>query len=371
MKKITTFVAIDEHKMTSVIAFADTKSIEVRLYGEIDNTPEALDKVVKKLESQNRTLQFVYEAGPCGYQTYRHLASKGYECMVAAPSLIPKKSGDRIKNDRRDAVNLARLFRAGELTAVHVPDATDEAMRDLVRARTDSKIAERKAKQQLGAFLLRSGLRYDGKVAWTATHFRWLATLAFNQPAQQIVFQEYVNAIQETDQRVGRLTEQIKKLIPDWSLAPVVKAIQALRGVSLIVAVTTVAELGDIAKRFTHPKLLMAYLGLIPSEHSSGGSIHRGGITKTGNQHVRRALVEGAWAYRASARVSKKIFERHLGLPPAVCEIAWKAQVRLCDRYRHLMARGKKKQQVIVAIARELAAFIWAIAQIVPVPVKP
>ena len=370
MKKITTFVAIDEHKMKSVIALADTGSSEVRLYGEIDNTPEALDKVVKKLESQNRTLRFVYEAGPCGFQTYRHLASQGYACMVAAPSLIPKKSGDRIKNDRRDAMNLARLFRAGELTAVHVPDATDESMRDLVRARTDAKIAERKAKQQLGAFLLRCGLRYHGKIAWTLTHFRWLAGLAFDKPAQQIVFQEYVHAIQEAGRRVDRLTEQIQKLIPDWSLAPVVKAVQALRGVSLLVAVTTVAELGDIAKRFAHPKLLMAYLGLIPSEHSSGGSIHRGGITKTGNQHVRRALVEGAWAYRAKARVSKKIFERHLGLPPAVCDIAWKAQVRLCDRYRHLTGRGKKKQQVVVAIARELAAFIWAIVQIVPVSGK-
>jgi transposase len=370
MKKITTFVAIDEHKMKSVIAFADTSVSETRLYGEIENTPAALDKVVKKLESQNRTLKFVYEAGPCGYQTYRHLTSQGYECMVAAPALIPKKSGERIKNDRRDAVNLARLFRAGELTAVHVPDATDEAMRDLVRARQDAKIAERKAKQQLRAFLLRSGLRYDGKVAWTVTHFRWLAGLAFDKPAQQIVFQEYVNAIQEASQRVGRLLEQIQKLLPDWPLAPVVNAIQALRGVSLIVAITTVSELGDIAKRFSHPKLLMAYLGLIPSEHSSGGSIHRGGITKTGNQHVRRVLVEAAWSYRVPARVSRKIFERHIGLPPAICEVAWKAQVRLCSRYRHLLAKGKKKQQVIVAIARELAAFIWAIVQVVPVPVR-
>lgn len=367
MKKITTFVAIDEHKKTSVIAFADEGRSEVRHYGAIENTPEALDKVVKKLKTRNRILKFVYEAGPCGYQTYRHLTSQGYECMVAAPSLIPRKSGNRIKNDRRDAMELARLYRAAELTAVHVPDTVDEAMRDLVRGRTDAKIAERKAKQQLGAFLLRSGLRYGGKTAWTVSHYRWLAKVSFAQPAKQIVFQEYVNAVQEAGQRVSRLTEQIHNLAPAWPLAPIVRALQALRGVSLIVASTTVAEMGDIAKRFAHPKLFMSYLGLIPSEHSSGGTIRRGGITKTGNRHARRALVEAAWSYRAPARVSKKIFERHINLPQAIREIAWKAQIRLCDRYRRLLARGKKSQVVIAAIARELAAFIWAIAQVVPI----
>jgi transposase len=326
-----------------------------------------LDKVVRKLVSQGRELHFVYEAGPCGYEIYRHLTRQGFNCIVVAPSLIPKKSGNRIKNDRRDAEMLARLHRAGELTPVYVPHVEDEAMRDLSRAREDAKSAERKARQQLNSFLLRSGFRYSGKTLWSLAHWRWISDIKMPHPAQQITLQEYVDAVRVCSERIERFTEQIRQLIPQWRLGPVVEALQALRGVSLVVAVTTVAELGDLS-RFDHPRQLMAYLGLVPSEHSSGESTKRGGITKTGNGHGRRMLVEAAWSYRLPARVSRRLRDRQQSLPQPVWDIAWKAQLRLCARYRGLLAKGKQTQVVVTAIARELAAFMWAIARTVPVP---
>ena len=270
--------------------------------------------------------------------------------------MTPRKSGDRIKNDRRDAETLARLERAGELTAIYVPRGEDEAMRDLTRGREDAVKALRVARQQLGALLLRYGKRYPGK-SWTPVHRRWLSDSALPHPSQQIVLQEYITAVWVGTERVARLTDQIVKLLPDWRMAPVVKAFQALRGVVPIVAVTTVAEIGDM-NRFKTPRQLMAYLGLVPSE-----SIHRGGITKTGNGHVRRALIEAAHAYGFPARVSRHLLKRQEGLPQPVLAIAWKAQVRLCGRFRRLLARGKMKTKVITAIARELSAFMWAIAR--------
>jgi len=270
--------------------------------------------------------------------------------------MTPRKSGDRIKNDRRDAETLARLERAGELTAIYVPRGEDEAMRDLTRGREDAVKALRVARQQLGALLLRYGKRYPGKT-WTPVHMRWLSDIALPHPSQQIVLQEYITAVSVGTERVARLTDQIVKLLPDWRMAPVVKAFQALRGVVPIVAVTTVAEIGDM-NRFKTPRQLMAYLGLVPSE-----SIHRGGITKTGNGHVRRALIEAAHAYGFPARVSRHLLKRQEGLPQPVLAIAWKAQVRLCGRFRRLLARGKMKTKVITAIARELSAFMWAIAR--------
>lgn len=282
-----------------------------------------------------------------------------------APSLIPKKSGDRIKNDRRDAEMLARLHRAGELTPIYVPRLEDEAMRDLCRGREDAKSAERKARQQLGAFLLRSGFRYSGKTNWSLAHWRWISNIRMPHPAQQITLQEYVNAVRFSQERVERITEQIRQLAASWRLGPIVEALQALRGVSLVVAATTVSELGDLS-RFDHPRQFMAYLGLVPSEHSSGETTKRGGITKTGNGHARRMLVEAAWSYRLPARVSRRLLERQENLPQPVWEIAWKAQLRLCARYRRLVAAGKQSQVAVTAIARELAAFMWAIARIVP-----
>lgn len=362
-----TYVGLDVHKNSIDVAMADEgRDNEVRYYGTINGDLDSLDKVVRKLVSRGNTLRFVYEAGPCGYEIYRHLSRQGYDCMVVAPSLIPKRSGNRIKNDRRDAEMLARLHRAGELSPVYVPRIEDEAMRDLCRARIDSKNAERKARQQLNAFLLRSGFRYSGKTLWSLAHWRWISDIKVPHPAQQITLQEYVDTVRSCIERVERITDQIRQLAADWRLGPVVDAFQALRGVSLVVAATTVAELGDLS-RFDNPRHLMAYLGLVPSEHSSGESTQRGGITKTGNGHARRMLVEAAWSYRLPARVSRRLRDRQHNLPQAVWEIAWKAQLRLCARYRGLVSKGKQTQVAITAIARELAAFMWAIAQTVPI----
>ena len=320
------------------------------------------------MQSTGSTLRFAYEAGPCGYDIYRSLTNQGFDCSVVAPSKIPRKSGDRIKNDRRDALNLARLHRSGDLTAVYVPTAADEAMRDLTRGREDAVKALRVARQVLLAFFLRHGYRYSGQSYWTKSHLNWIADIKMPHRAQQIALQEYVHAAQEQLERVQRLTGQIQELVPQWQLAPLVKALQALRGVSLIVAATTVAELGDLT-RFDSAKQLMAYLGLVPSEHSSGATTRRGGITKTGNGHVRRALTEAAHSYCHPARESRVLTTRLDGLPQEVRQIAWKAQLRLCSRFRKLMVRGKNRNAIVTATARELAAFMWAIAcEILPEP---
>jgi transposase len=362
MRKSIMYIGMDVHKESIEIAIAEEgRNQEVRRYGRINGELECLEQVVRKLVASGKQLRFVYEAGPCGYHLYRYLTAKGLECKVVAPSMVPKKSGERVKTDRRDAVNLARLERAGELTAVHVPELEDEAMRDLSRAREDAKRAETKARQQLQGLLLRHGLKYSGRTRWSQAHLRWLADVKLPQPAQQIAFQEYVGAITDAAARVERLTTQIRTLLPQWRLAPVVTALQALRGVSLVTAVVMVAEVGDL-RRFTNPRQLMAYFGLVPSEHSSGARRRLGAITKAGNGHVRRVLVESAWAYRLPARVTRIIRQRQEQLPKPVCEIAWRAQLRLCARYRRLTLKGKTKQVVVTAIARELAAFMWAIA---------
>ena len=361
MKKKILYVGLDVHKKSIDVANTDQRANgKVRSYGKIDGTLQALDKLIRKLKSPGADRHFVYEAGPCGYPIYRHLTSKGHCCSVVAPSLVPKRSGDRIKTDRRDALNLVRLFRAGELTSIYVPTAEDEAIRDLLRCRVDIRRIERKTRQQLLAFLLRHGHYYPGKKNWTKGHMNWLAELKPAHRAQQIVLQEYIDAANECTRRIQRITEQIQDLVAQWSRAPFVRAYQALRGVSLIVATTVVAEIGDM-NRFKNPKQLMAYLGLVPSEHSSGNRIRRGSITKTGNSHVRRALIEAAWTYNLRARKTKPILKRQQGLDDRICEISWKAQLRLCGKYRRLFARGKSKQAITTAIARELSAFIWAI----------
>lgn len=359
------FIGLDVHKATISVAVAEgERGGEVRHWGTIPHRPDHIRKLVEKLGADGRHLHFCYEAGPCGYGLHRQLVELGHDCIVVAPSLIPVKAGDRVKTDRRDAVMLAKLHRAGELTSVWVPDAAHEAMRDLVRARATAVRVVGKARQHLQGFLLRHGRIYPGKKGWTVAYRRWLTTVHFRHPAQQIVFQDYFDTVADAEVRVERLTGQISDLLPSWSLAPVVEAVQAMRGVAFIVAVTVVAEVGDF-RRFDNPRQLMAYLGLTPSEHSSGTSVRRGGITKAGSGLARRALIEGAWSYRMQARVSPKLYARLEDLPKAARDIAWKGQLRMCQRYRHLMAAGKAKVVVTTAIAREMVGFIWAIARAV------
>lgn len=367
MKEYSVYVGLDVHKATIAVAIAPAGREAPHYYGDIANTPAAIKRLMTRLSPDGEVLGVCYEAGPCGYGVYRHITALGHDCMVVAPGLIPRKVTDRVKTDRRDALSLARLHRAGELTPVWVPGLEQEAMRDLTRAREDIKAMERRARQRLSAFLLRHGQVYDaGKEKWTQAYFRWLEQVKMATPVQQIVFTAYVDTVKAMQQRVEALTGQMRQALATWTMQPVVKALMALRGVSLVTAMTTLAELGDIT-RFDSPSQLMAYLGLVPSEHSSGSHRHQGAITKTGNSHVRRVLVEAAWAYRFPARKTKVIQRRAEQTSPEVQTVAWTAQTRLCGRYRHLIEAGKNTNQTTTAVARELAGFIWAIACEVPV----
>lgn len=357
------FVAFDVAKMKHAVAVAEGgRGGEVRFLGEIENRPRAIERTIKKLAKRYDRLHVCFEAGPTGYGLCRQVRDLGHDCMVVAPALIPKRSGERVKTNRRDAVTLARLHRAGELTGVWVPDVVHEAVRDLVRAREAASDDLRRKRQQLLSFLLRHGRIYDGGGHWTLAHRRWLARQAFEHAAQQIVFQEKVDAITDAAERLHRLDEQLAAIVPTWSMAPVVEAYQAMRGASFLVAVIFAAEIGDV-RRFDTPSQLMAFLGLVPGERSTGDTVRRSGLTLAGNRRARRALVEAAWTYRYPARVSEALRARLEGLPKAVRDIAWKAQVRLCARYRRLSAAGKKLPVVVAAIAREMAAFLWAIGR--------
>ena len=362
----TLYVGLDVHKESIAVAYvAAAHHAEVVSLGNIGTRQCDIDKLIRQLQSKSSQLIFVYEAGPCGYWLSRYLTKKGHVCWVIAPSLIPKKPGDRVKTNRRDASKLARLMRSGDLTPVYVPKVEDEAIRDLCRARAEAIRDRKAAKFRLKAFLLRHDIRYAGRATWGPAHLRWLSEVVCPTPAQQIVFQEYIRAVNEHTERLARLEQELTDQVQTWRLAPVVAALQALRGVQFTVAVTTVAELGDLT-RFDNPRQLMNYLGLTPSEYSTGERRRQGGITKTGNTHARRALIEGAWAYRYPAKISRHLQLRLEKVPKAIQDMSWKAQVRLCKRYRQLSARGKNPNQVVVAIARELSAFMWAIAQEVP-----
>jgi transposase len=355
------YVGLDTSKLKISVAVAEAgRNGEVRFLGEIDSTPEAVERLVRKLAKRHQRLAFAYEAGPTGYGLQRQIIALGHDCAVVAPSLIPKRPGERVKTNRRDALTLAKLHRAGELTPVWVPDPGHEAMRELVRAREAAMEDLRAKRQHLQSFLLRHGRVFTGR--GSRAHTRWMCELRFEHPAQHLVLAEYRQAIVDAETRLERLTRQVAEMVPSWSMAPVVAAYQALRGVAFLSAVTVAAEIGDV-RRFDNPRQLMAYLGLVPSESSTGERVRRGGITKAGNGRARRVLIEGAWTYRFRARMSRLLQERQAGLTKAVREIAWKAQLRLCGRYRKLMARGKRQGVVTTAIARELAAFLWAIGR--------
>jgi transposase len=359
------YIGLDVHKETIAVSVARAGREAAESKGEIANRPKAVAKLVDRLNREfgAEVLLFCYEAGPCGYGLYRQLLALGHDCQVVAPSLIPKKAGERIKTDRRDALKLAQLLRSGDLTAVWVPGEEQEAMRDLTRARDDLKAQERKARQQLNAYVLRHGHSWpSGKTRWTQGHYNWLESLKFAHDWQQVVLQEYIDAVKAASRRVSALSAQMEGVLAQWSLAPVVESLVALRGVDKLAAMVLLAELGDIS-RFESPRQLMAFLGLVPSEHSSGGRRSQGPITKTGNGHARRMLVESAWSYRFPARKTAHLKRKEAKASEAAKGIAWKAQKRLCGRYRTLTQAGKNTKLVCVAVARELAGFIWDIAR--------
>jgi len=365
------FVGLDVHKDSIAVAIADDgRDGEVRFWGNIANTPNHVSGMIKKLIKGGKELLFTYEAGPCGYELYRRLQMDGLVCEVIAPSHIPRRSGDRVKNDFRDAITLARLARAGELTKVWVPDPLHEAIRDLVRARHAANKDLKVAKQRIQSFLLRHDRRYPAK-SWTGRHKTWLANQKFEFVAQKLTMQGYINAMEQALARRTETEGQLREMIPEWSLGPLVQSLQSLRGIAMVIAVSVVAEVGDIS-RFERPKQLMAFLGLNPGEHSSGSRVRPRGITKAGNVSVRRLLYESAWSYRQGPKIGSYM-QQHMpkGLPQEIKDVAWKAQVRLCRRYRQLLARGKKPQVAITAVARELVGFIWAIAhELGPMPIQ-
>jgi len=360
----TVFIGLDVHKDSITVARIGTGYGEpVVDVGRIGTQQYSIDRLIGKLSGFG-PLQFVYEAGPGGYWLHRYLTSKGHACLVAAPSMIPRRPGERIKTDRRDARKLAMALRAGSLTAVHIPTPDQEAFRDVVRAWQQGKRDVAKAKQRLKAFLLRNDVRYSGRAAWSEAHRRWLARLVMPSAAQRVVLQELIDTIGEREARRERLDAQLCTLAPQWAGYALAQALLAFRGVQHTVAYTLVAEAGELL-RFAHPRRFMAWLGLVPSEHSSGTSRHQGGITKTGNRFARTLLVEAAWAYRYSPQVSPIIEQRAQQIDPQIRALAWKAQLRLTHKYRRLRARGKQHNVIVTAVARELAGFLWAAAHLV------
>jgi transposase len=355
------FVGLDVHAQSIAVAVAEPGG-EVRSVGVIPNDPQALQRVLKKLGKPEQ-LRVCYEAGPTGYVLYWHLTKLGVHCEVVAPTLVPVKVGDRVKTDRRDAQKLARCYRAGDLTPVWVPDAAHEALRDLVRAREAAKRDQLRARHRVAKFLLRQGRGAPaGMAAWGARHRMWLKQQSFEQAAQQATLEDYLHEMDHQSARVGHLERAIDTAVQSMPqrMRAVIEALQSLRGVAKVSAVTLVAELGEIS-RFAHPRQLMSYAGVVSREHSSGERIRRGAISKAGNAHVRRIVVEAAWAYRHRPGVGKTLAVRQRGQSLQLTQIAWRAQQRLHERYRKLTARGKSPQLTVTAVARELLGFIWAI----------
>jgi transposase len=364
MSKIR-FIGLDVHADSIAVAIAEPDNGEVRSLGAIPNQPEHIRKLVRKLGPVEQ-LRACYEAGPTGYGLYWQLTELAVSCDVIAPTLTPTKPGDRVKTNRRDAEKLARCHRAGDLTPVWVPDAAHEALRDLVRAREDGKQDQLRARHRLGKFLLRHGKRppQEVKKNWTQKHMDWIQReVHFDQPALEATLLDYVHEVDHAAERIKRLEKAIDEAIlkAPAEMRAVIEALQALRGVAKITAVTVVAEVGSLS-RFDNPRRLMGYTGIVSSEYSSGNRMLRGVITKTGNAHLRRVIVEAAWAYQHRPWVGGALLQRQQGLDQAIKDIAWKAQCRLHTRYQKLAARGKNKNQIVTAVGRELLGFIWAIA---------
>jgi transposase len=352
------FVGLDVHADSIAVAVAEPGRDEPLLLGAFPNDTPKLVKRLRRLGD----VKCCYEAGPVGFHLHRDLTAAGIECVVIAPSLVPARAGERVKTDRRDAVKLARFLRSGDLTAIHVPDAQTEAIRDLERARNCAVRAETVARNQLSKFLLRHGRRFLGKTKWTKDHFRWLHAQKFEHPAQQRVLFDYLKTVEDLRDRVAGLTGALAEMVQSWQLEPMAKALQALRGIDLVTSATLVAEVCDF-RRFERTPDFVGYVGIVPREHSSGESRRQGAITRTGNGHVRRLLVEAAWHYRHPPRISAKLRARSRDVSDEVRRVAWKAQERLCYRFRKLSGRGLNRNKVVVAVARELAAFVWAIAR--------
>jgi len=362
MSKIAKFVGLDVHKATIAIAVCEGGALgEVRSLGTIAHD---LTRLVRRLEplGQPQDVYVAYEAGPTGYGLCRALRERGHPCIVVAPSKTPVRTGDRVKTDRRDAEKLARYLRSGELVAIDLPDVQQEALRDLVRAREDAMRAQHRARQQLMGFLLRHGRHWSGKSHWTQAHVTWIRSQRFEIEAQRQVLEDYFQEVTRLDARLKHLRDLLEEAASQEAHRAMFRALQGLRGVSTIVAATLVAELGDL-RRFSSPSKLMSYVGLTPSEHSSGARVQRGAITKAGNPHVRRVLIEAAWSCRLRPAMSLHMKRRSQGLPTPVLDIASKARGRLYRRYNMMRARGKSQQTTIVACARELVGFVWAIGQ--------
>jgi len=363
MREKLRFLGLDVHAETIAVAVAETNG-ETHSLGTIANREDSIRKFIKKLGSPEQ-LRACYEAGPTGFVLYWQLTQLGVDCAVIAPSLVPKKPGDRVKTDRRDALKLAHCHRNGDLTAVWVPDDASEALRDLVRQREASKQDQLRARHRLTKFLLRTGQRPPlGLKPWTERYMRWLAQVRYAQPAQEVTRLDCMNEFEHMSARVKRLEEAILEVVKQAprTMQELIRGLQALRGVAHISAVTIAAELGNISSRFETARKLMGYSGAFPSEDSSGNRIRKGGITKAGNAHLRRIVMESAWCYRHLPRVGEKLRKRHQDVPAEIIEIAWKAQNRLYKRYRKLTMAGKDQRKVITAVGRELLGFIWAIA---------
>jgi transposase len=359
--KNTLYLGLDVHKDSITIAIAvNGRNGEVRLYGTISNDLHALEKALTKIRQAHggARLEVCYEAGPCGFGIARRLAQLKVACIVVAPSMTPTRSGDRVKTDKRDARKLARLLRAGELTAIYIPESTDEAIRDLCRARTDAVDDRRRSRHRLKGFLLRHGYRYQGKSSWSAAHERYLRELVLPHPAMKVILEEYLQAIAAAGERIERCEVGMRDLLEKWRLAPAVRALMAMKGFQTVAAMILVSELGEV-HRFGHPRQVMAYLGLVPTENTSSERRRQGSISKCGNAHARWLLVECAQHYATPPKVSAHLSRRQQGQPNEVRAISWRAQHRLHHRYTRLLGRGLQRNKAMVAIARELCGFIW------------